>query len=72
MRWGYPYVMDEFRFHLTLTGKLDPDEAARTMAALDPYLTPLLPRPFVLRDLCLFGEDETGRFQLIQRYALTG
>ncbi|EAQ13337.1 putative phosphonate metabolism protein [Maritimibacter alkaliphilus HTCC2654] len=72
MRWGYPYVMDEFRFHLTLTGKLDPDEAARTMAALDPYLTPLLPRPFALRDLCLFGEDETGRFQLIQRYALTG
>lgn len=72
MRWGYPYVMDEFRFHLTLTGKLTPDEAARTMAALDPHLTPLLPRPFALRDLCLFGEDETGRFQLIQRYALTG
>lgn len=72
MRWGYPYVMDEFRFHLTLTGKLDTDEAARTMAALDPHFTPLLPRPFALRDLCLFGEDETGRFQLIQRYALTG
>ncbi|MEC7762941.1 MAG: DUF1045 domain-containing protein [Pseudomonadota bacterium] len=72
LRWGYPYVMDEFRFHLTLTGKLTPDEAARTMAALDPHITPLLPRPFELRDLCLFGEDETGRFQLIQRYALTG
>jgi putative phosphonate metabolism protein len=22
-RWGYPYVMDEFRFHMTLTGRLD-------------------------------------------------
>jgi len=21
-RWGYPYVMDEFRFHMTLTGQL--------------------------------------------------
>lgn len=23
LRWGYPYVMDAFRFHLTLTGRLD-------------------------------------------------
>lgn len=22
-RWGYPYVFDEFRFHMTLTGRLD-------------------------------------------------
>ena len=22
MRWGSPYVMDEFRFHMTLTGRL--------------------------------------------------
>ena len=22
-RWGYPYVMDEFRFHMTLTRRLD-------------------------------------------------
>ena len=24
-RWGYPYVMEDFRFHMTLTGRL-PDE----------------------------------------------
>ena len=23
-QWGYPYVMEEFRFHITLTGALDP------------------------------------------------
>ena len=22
-QWGYPYLMDEFRFHLTLTGKIE-------------------------------------------------
>src|SRR5258708_1443415 len=22
-RWGYPYVMEEFRFHMTLTGRLE-------------------------------------------------
>ncbi len=25
MHWGYPYVLDEFRFHMTLTRRL-PDE----------------------------------------------
>jgi hypothetical protein len=23
--WGHPYVMDEFRFHMTLSGRLDPE-----------------------------------------------
>ncbi len=23
LEWGYPYVLDEFRFHLTLTGKIE-------------------------------------------------
>jgi putative phosphonate metabolism protein len=31
-RWGYPYVMEEFRFHMTLTGRLD---AARRWSVLD-------------------------------------
>ncbi|GKY89544.1 DUF1045 domain-containing protein [Sinisalibacter aestuarii] len=70
--WGYPYVMDEFRFHLTLTGKLAPDEAGAVEAALAPHLAPLLPRPFRLADLCLFGEDAERRFHLIARFPLTG
>ena len=24
-RWGYPYVLEEFRFHMTLTGRIEPD-----------------------------------------------
>jgi putative phosphonate metabolism protein len=31
--WGYPYVFDEFRFHMTLSDSLD-DEAARASLAL--------------------------------------
>ncbi|SDI86060.1 putative phosphonate metabolism protein [Salipiger marinus] len=71
-RWGYPYVMEEFRFHLTLTGPLPGDEADQVAEALRPHLAPLLPRPFVLGALCLFGEAEDGRFHLLHRYALTG
>jgi hypothetical protein len=68
--WGYPFVMDEFRFHLTLTDRLaDPGPA---MAALQAHFAPVLPRPFVIEDLCLFGEDADGLFHLLHRYALTG
>lgn len=71
-RWGYPYVMAEFKFHLTLTGKLAFGEAEKVAEVLQPVLAPLLPQPFEVPDLCLFGEAEDGRFHLLHRYALTG
>lgn len=72
LQWGYPYVMEEFRFHLTLSGKLPGDEADAVAAALEPVLAPILPRPFRIGELCLFGEDGEGMFHLVHRYALTG
>jgi putative phosphonate metabolism protein len=69
-RWGYPYVMEEFRFHLTLTGDLPGDEAQAVQAALAPVVDRVIPRPFVLDSLALFGEVPDGRFRLIQRYPL--
>lgn len=69
-QWGYPHVMEEFRFHLTLTDRLDQPEPVR--AALETFFAPVLPRPFVVEDLCVFGEDGAGRFHLLHRYALTG
>ncbi len=71
-QWGYPYVMDEFRFHMTLTGRLHPGEADAVEAVLAPLLAPLLPAPFVIGDLCLFGEDETGMFHQLERFTLSG
>ncbi len=68
--WGYPHVMEEFRFHLTLSGRLGADEIAPTEAALHEVLTPVLPAPFVIRDLCLAGEDAEGRFHLVERLPL--
>lgn len=70
--WGYPYVMEEFRFHLTLTDRLPTDEVAQVMAVLQAHFAPVLPSPFGIEDLCLFGEDAMGQFHLLHRYALTG
>src|SRR5712671_6421574 len=33
-RWGYPYVMEEFRFHMTLTGRLDTTRREPILAML--------------------------------------
>ncbi|CUH64805.1 putative phosphonate metabolism protein [Thalassovita gelatinovora] len=71
-QWGYPYVMEEFRFHITLTGRLIKTEAETVRDRLAPIVTPLLPTPFIINDLCLVGEDQAGMFHLIHRYALSG
>lgn len=71
-RWGYPYVMERFRFHVTLSGPLAEREARAVEAALAPWLAPLLPRPFVLAELSLLGERPDGRFRLLSRHPLEG
>lgn len=68
--YGYPYVIEEFQFHLTLSGRLDVEDALRLQAAADAHFVGLIPQPFVLQDLCLCGEDQAGRFHLLHRYAL--
>ena len=71
-KWGYPYVMEEFRFHLTLTGRLSPEDTIATETALAPYIAPLLEDPYPLGDLALFGEAPDGRFHMLRRHRLTG
>lgn len=70
-RWGYPYVLDQFRFHITLTGKLPKPVLPAVEAALNERLIPLLPAPVVIRDLALMGEAPDGRFHLLHRYPLS-
>ena len=67
--WGYPYVLDEFRFHLTLTGALSEEEARLAETLLSQYL-PEMPRPFRLGSISLLGEQGDGRFVQIQRFSL--
>ncbi|WP_397543669.1 DUF1045 domain-containing protein [Roseovarius salis] len=69
-QWGYPYVMEEFRFHMTLTGRLPRAHRAQVRTVLERDLAPLLPAPFVLDALSLVGEATDGRFHLLHRHAL--
>lgn len=65
--YGYPHVLEQFQFHMTLTGRTkDPSVKAAALA----HFNGLIPAPLTIKDLCLMGEDDLGRFHLIHRAPL--
>jgi len=72
-RWGYPYAMAEFRFHVTLTGAIADELAARLEPALAELFAPVLGAPLDIGEIALFVEPAPGApFQLTRRFALGG
>lgn len=68
--WGYPYVMEDFQFHITLTGPLQ--DAETTLPHVAEHFAPVLPAPYVIDHLTLAGEDSDGMFHTIVRLPLGG
>jgi hypothetical protein len=72
MVWGYPFIFEDFHFHLTLTGRLPERSAAQVIAALEPALAQVMPARISIDAITLMGEDAEGIFHQIHRYALIG
>ena len=72
LKWGYPYVFDAFRFHITLTGQINSQLADRLIPFLSSWLDPILEDPFYINDLVLAGEDDNGQFHELLRRELRG
>lgn len=70
--WGYPFVLDLFSYHLTLSGALVPEAAGTLLAELSPRLALLIAAPMPVAAAALVGEDETGFFHLIEEFPLRG
>jgi putative phosphonate metabolism protein len=73
-RWGYPYVLEQWRFHLTLSGRV-PDEAERLaiVAVLRKHFGGFIDRPLQVRDLCVFRQPAADRpFTVLARFRLGG
>lgn len=68
-QWGYPHVMEAFRFHITLTSRLPKTALDHWEAAAQAHFAPL-PQPFDLDEIALVGEDAGGRFVQIERFPL--
>lgn len=73
-RWGYPFVFEEFRFHLTLTGPIAEDSLRdHFAAALAPLAAPFAAAPVRVDALCLFRQpDRATPFRLVRRVPFGG
>lgn len=70
-RWGYPYVEEEFRFHMTLTDRLTEEERQQVEPPLAAALAPLLERPLEIDALALVCQDAPDLdFMLLKRFPL--
>jgi putative phosphonate metabolism protein len=71
-RWGYPYVMEEFRFHMTLTGRLPVERRETVLAILRQRFAALDMNSLAVDRLALFKQsDSSSRFQIVRHYNLT-
>lgn len=71
-RWGYPYVFEDFRFHMTLTGPVPEARCAAMRQLLEKRFTALIDEPFVIDALSLFVEPAPpGDFIVSQRFAMS-
>ncbi|MEO5883186.1 MAG: DUF1045 domain-containing protein [Caldimonas sp.] len=70
-RWGYPHVFEGFRFHLTLTGRLDAAARERLLPWLRAHFAGPLAAPLRFDALALFVEPAAGApFRLETRLPL--
>jgi putative phosphonate metabolism protein len=70
-RWGYPYVFDEFRFHLSLTGDLATEPARDLVSELEARFAGVLDSPVCVDRIALCVEDRPGAaFRVHSSYRL--
>lgn len=70
-RWGYPYVFDEFRFHMTLTGRLDAERRSIVRDLLRRRFRECGVNRLVIDRVALFRQNEPERrFEVVGQWPL--
>jgi putative phosphonate metabolism protein len=71
-RWGYPYVMEEFCFHMTLTGRLPAERREAVLNILRQRFAALDINSLTVDRLALFRQsDADSQFRIVRQYHLT-
>ena len=71
--YGYPYVLEEFELHMTLTDRLPEVERPALLAAARHWFGPALAAPVRLDRLAIFGEAAPGAdFVRLRDFVLEG
>ena len=58
--YGYPYVMDQFGFHMTLTDRLPPDGRKAVLAAAEGWFADAITSPLQFDRIVLYREPSPG------------
>lgn len=67
--FGYPYIFDDFAFHMTLTERLAPTDTAILRPHLERLTTSLRSEPFVVDAVAVYEEPDPGAdFVMTARY----
>lgn len=67
--WGYPYVFDEFRFHMTFTSSLAPADLSQVHEALaEAYYK--IATATSLTSISVCAQPQGERFRLLRRFPL--
>jgi putative phosphonate metabolism protein len=64
-RWGYPYVFDDFRFHMTLTGRLAENDRTRAMQWLTAEFAGWPAAQRLVLDRMVIARQAGGAFRVV-------
>ena len=72
-RWGYPYVLDQFRFHMTLAGPVPDGQRQQLLALLWRAYSDHAPSVVEIDAISVMRQDNAGaRFRVLRRCRLHG
>ncbi len=73
VRFGYPYVLDTWFFHMTLTRRLSPAEHETWRPRVEQFFAAATNARQTISDICLFTQAGSGApFVIAERVALQG
>lgn len=71
LQWGYPYVFDAWRFHMSLTSSMHTKSISRFESYLRSRFAPVCEHPLLIDSVCIFHEPYPGAsFHLLERAGL--
>jgi putative phosphonate metabolism protein len=70
-RWGYPYVMHDFRFHMTLTGRLDTEQREPLLRILRNSFSAIGLKTLAIDRIAVCRQENSdSRFRIVGHWKL--
>jgi hypothetical protein len=72
-RWGYPYLLDQFRFHMTLAGPVLPEQRDEIFQHFVRAYEPIAGDRSEIDAIAVMRQDDSAaRFRVLERFSLAG